>query len=120
MTKALVVEDNSLNMQLAVDILKSIGFIVEGAADGDEAIRKTETDTFDIILMDIELPRMGGIEVLEKIKRKDAYKDITAIALTAYAMKGDRERFLSAGFDDYIPKPLDVPDFIRKMDKYRK
>jgi len=120
MTKTLVVEDNPLNMELVIDILESIGFSAEGAEDGEEAIRKIETEKerFDLILLDIELPGMGGIEVLERIKKKEAYKNIPAVALTAYAMKGDEERFLATGFDDYIPKPLDVPDFIRKMEKY--
>lgn len=118
MTKILVVEDNPLNMELVVEILRSKGFNVQTAEDGEEAIRKTVNEVFDLILMDIELPGIDGIEATKIIREKNKYVPI--IALTSYAMKGDRERFLSAGFDDYISKPLDVIEFISKLDKYCK
>lgn len=116
MTKILVVEDNPLNMELVIEILSSKGITVHKAVDGEEAIRKTEREVYDLILMDIELPGKDGVEVTKIIKVK--YKNMPVIALTSYAMKGDKERFLSAGFDDYIAKPLDIPEFINKIDKY--
>jgi CheY-like chemotaxis protein len=69
--------------------------------------------------VDIELPGMDGVAAAKEIKSKPAYKNTPVIALTAYAMKGDRERFLEAGFNDYISKPIDVDDFMRRMEKYR-
>ena len=119
MTRVLVVEDNPLNMELEFELLKAKGFLVEGVANGEEAIKKTEKELYDLILMDIELPGMDGMAVTKIIKSKLQYKNVPVIAITAYAMKGDKERFLAAGFEDYIPKPIDVPDFIKRMDKYR-
>ncbi|GFO96150.1 signal transduction histidine kinase [groundwater metagenome] len=120
MTKVLVVEDSSLNMELALDILNAQGFTACGAENAKEAIRMVEKEIYDLILMDIELPDMDGVAVTKIIKSKPEYKDTPVIALTAYAMKGDRERFLGEGFDDYISKPIDVDDFMRRMEKYRK
>jgi len=116
MTKILVVEDNPLNMELVLEILSSKGITVHKAVDGEEAIRKTEREVYDLILMDIELPGKDGVEVTKIIKAK--YKNMPVIALTSYAMKGDKERFISAGFDDYIAKPLDILEFMKKIDKY--
>jgi two-component system cell cycle response regulator DivK len=118
MTKILVVEDNPINMELVIELLSTKGFIVHTAIDGEEAIRKIEQEKYDLIIMDIELPGKDGVEVTKIIKAK--YKNMTVIALTSYAMKGDKERFLSAGFDDYIAKPLDIPEFINKINKYCK
>jgi CheY-like chemotaxis protein len=118
MTKVLVVEDIPLNLELILEILKSRGFFVNGAVNGEDAIRMLEKEKYDLIIMDIELPIMDGITAAKVIKFNPAYEKVPIIALTAYAMKGDRERFLAEGFDDYIPKPIDVPDFIKKMEKY--
>jgi len=115
LTKILVVEDNPINMELVIEILSSRGFTVHTANDGEEAVRKIEKEVYDMVLMDIELPGMNGIETTKIIKAKD--KNIRVIALTSYAMKGDKERFLTAGFDDYISKPLDISDFLKKLEK---
>ena len=115
MTKVLVVEDNSLNMELVVEILKSSGFEVYGAINGEDAIKEVESEHYDLILMDIELPVMDGISAKKIIKSKPGYNNVPIIALTAFAMKGDKEKFLSEGFDDYISKPIDVPEFMKKM-----
>src|SRR3990170_507826 len=116
MTKVLVVEDNPLNMELVVEILGTRGFTVQEAIDGEEALKKIEKEDYDLILMDIELPGMDGVEVTKIIKNK--YKKIPVIALTSYAMKGDRERFLAAGFDEYLSKPLEVTAFLKRLEKY--
>ncbi len=116
MTKILVVEDNPMNMELVIEILTSQGFTVQTAIDGEEAIEMTEKEAYDLILMDIELPGKDGVEITKLIREKD--KNVPVIALTSYAMKGDRERFLSAGFDDYISKPLDLTEFLKKIEKY--
>ncbi len=116
MTKILVVEDNPLNMELVMEILSSHGMTVHPAADGDEALKRIENQVYDLILMDIELPGKDGIEITKIIKEK--YKNIPIIALTSYAMKGDRERFIKAGFDDYISKPLDLSEFLKKLKRF--
>ncbi|MBU4076334.1 MAG: response regulator [Euryarchaeota archaeon] len=120
MTKVLIVEDDDINMILIFEILNAYGIMVDGAENGKEAIKKIENEIYDLILMDIELPGMDGIETTRIIKTRPEYKDVPVIALTAYAMKGDRERFLKAGLDDYIPKPIHVDDFMERMKKYIK
>jgi CheY-like chemotaxis protein len=120
MVKVLVVEDNPLNMELILEILLSRGFVVDTVDDGEKAIKITEKFSYDLILMDIALPGIDGVEATRIIKRKPGYKDVHVVALTAFAMAGDKERLLNEGFNDYISKPLDIQDFIKKMDKYRK
>lgn len=78
-----------------------------------------EKEVYDLILMDIALPQMDGVEVTKIIKSMPRYKNVPVIALTAYAMKGDRERFLEAGFEDYIAKPIEIDEFIKKIEKYK-
>ena len=118
MMKVLVVEDNPLNMELVLEILIMNDVTHDKALDGKEAVRKAEKQSYDLILMDIELPGIDGVEAAKIIKNKS--KNVPIIALTSYAMKGDRERFLEAGFDDYISKPLDLGEFLKKLEKYRK
>jgi len=119
MKKVLVVEDNYLNMELVLEILESLGFEAKGAEDGKEALSIIEKEQYDLIIMDIELQGMNGIEIRNNIRRKISYEKVPVIALTAYAMKGDKERFIGLGFDDYMAKPLDVADFINKIEKYK-
>ncbi|MFA4935113.1 MAG: response regulator [Candidatus Methanoperedens sp.] len=114
-----MVEDDPINMELVLEIIKSVGFRVDAAVNGEEAVRKTEKEAYDLILMDIMLPGMDGIETTRIIKSKPGYKNTPVIALTAYAMKGDREKLLEKGFEDYVPKPLNVPELIEKLNKYR-
>ncbi len=115
MTKILVVEDDPLNMELTQEILNSMGFTVHGAKDGTEAIKKVEKEYYDLILMDIGLPDMNGIEVTKIIKSRPQYKNVPVIALTVYAMKGEKEKILESGLDDYISKPINVPDFQKRI-----
>jgi CheY-like chemotaxis protein len=118
MIKVLVVEDDPISRELVFEMLNAQGFVVHGAENGVEAIKKTEKELYYLILMDIELPGMDGIEATRTIKNMPQYKDVPIIALTAYAMKGDKERILEAGLDDYIAKPIDVSDFMKRMEKY--
>ena len=120
MTKVLVVDDIPLNMELILDILRAMNFIVHGASNGEEAVRMTEKEQYDLIIMDVEMPIMDGITATKIIKKNPAYAKIPIVIITAYAMKGDRERFLAQGCDDYIAKPIDVPGFMKTMEKYRK
>jgi|SRR5659263_281677 len=119
MKKVLVVEDNILNMELVLEILNAMDFEAKGAEDGKEALSIIEKEQYDLILMDIELPGMNGIEVKNNIKRKISYEKVPVIALTAYAMKGDKERLIALGFDDYMAKPIDVAEFIEKLNRYK-
>jgi len=120
MVKALLVEDNPLNMELIIEILRSQGFTVDTAVDGEKAVIMAEKSTYDLILMDIALPGIDGVETAKKIKSKPQYKNVPFVALTAFAMAGDKERLLNAGFNEYVSKPLDVHEFVKKMEKYRK
>ncbi len=120
MVKVLLVEDNPLNMELIIEILRSQGFTVDTAVDGEKAVVMAEKYTYDIILMDIALPGIDGVETSKKIKSKPQYKNVPFVALTAFAMAGDKERLLNAGFNEYVSKPLEVHEFVKKMEKYRK
>lgn len=120
MTKILVVEDNPINMELVYEILTVQEFTVHEAVDGEEAIKLAQKEIYDLILMDIELPGIDGVETKKIIESLPGYENVPVVALTSYAMKGDRERFLAAGFDEYISKPLEVTDFLKRLEKYRK
>lgn len=115
MMKVLIVEDDIINMKLVLEILNSLDFMTRTANNGFEALTMVENDTFDLILMDIGLPGIDGIETARRIKEKPGYNKAPIIALTAFAMKGDRQKFLDVGFDHYISKPINVADFINLM-----
>ena len=117
--KVLVVEDNPLNMELVIELLNSKGFITDKAQDGEEAVRKAEKETYNLIIMDIELPGMDGVEATKIIRTKSRNKFAPVIALTAFALKGDRDRFLKSGFDAYLSKPINVPEFMKVIEKYK-
>ena len=116
--KILVVEDNATNLMLFEALLYKKGYQVVSAVNGKEAIEKVESDHFDIILMDIEMPIMDGIEATHTIRSKPEYCNIPIIALTAHALKGDKERFLNAGVDEYISKPINAKNFFAVLKKH--
>lgn len=105
----LVVDDIEMNQQLAKHIMQSWGFTVDVAANGKEAVQKVEANTYDLVLMDIQMPEMDGMQATEKIRKlKDTTKASTPIvALTANLLNGDGDRYLQKGMNDYLPKPLD-------------
>jgi CheY-like chemotaxis protein len=104
----LIVDDNPQNLKLAKVILLSEGYDVKTAIDTEDALRLLESFTPALILMDLQLPRMNGLELTRHIKANPARRGITIIALTAYAMKGDHDRALAAGCDGYMSKPIDT------------
>ena len=104
----LIVDDNAANLKLARILLQREGYQVRTAADAEEALRVLETFTPRLILMDIQLPGMDGLELTRRLKADGATRDIVILALTAYAMKGDEEKARAAGCDGYIAKPIDV------------
>jgi two-component system cell cycle response regulator DivK len=106
--KVLVVDDNQDNRELVIKVLKSKGYLIMEAADGEIALQKLTKERPDLILMDISLPKIDGYEVTRRLKEQESFKDIPIIALTAHAMKGDREKAIEAGCDGYIPKPINV------------
>ncbi len=113
--KILIVEDNARNRRLLKVLLRSYGYQVMEAQNGAEALRAVETGQPDLILMDIQLPGINGLELVKKIK--DEFGDIPVIAVTAYAMRGDRERILSAGCDGYVSKPIDTRELPKVIAK---
>ncbi|MHB8103286.1 MAG: response regulator [Methanosarcina sp.] len=118
MKKILIVEDNPMNMELILDLLEFYGYGVTKAEDGIKAIESLAEDKFDLILLDMQLPKMDGLEVLERIKNNPATADVPVIAVTAHAMKGSEEHFIEMGCVDYISKPIDIHKFRALIDMY--
>lgn len=112
MAKVLVIEDNASNMTLATFLLESAGHSVLGATDAEAGIVVAHEQLPALILMDIQLPGMDGLEATSLLKHDSVTRDIPVIALTALAMKGDEERIRAAGCDDYIAKPWHYPAFL--------
>jgi len=106
--KILIVEDNQDNRELLIKILKVKGFLLMEAVDGEDALQKVSIERPDLILMDISIPKIDGYEVTRRLKNQPDFQDIPIIALTAHAMKGDREKALKAGCDGYITKPINI------------
>jgi two-component system cell cycle response regulator DivK len=115
--KILVVDDTEWNRDLIVQLLEDEYTVLE-ALDGEEAVRKTEADKPDLILMDLGMPVMDGWEATRKIKANDALKHIPIIAVTSHAMVGDEIDARKAGCDDYLPKPIDEAELMRKIKKF--
>ncbi len=117
--KVLLVEDYKHSQIIVTRLLKKNGFTsVVVVENGAEAVEQVKQQQFDIILMDMQMPVMNGFEATERIRQIPEYKDTPIIALTAFAMKGDKEKCLEAGASDYIPKPIDSQEFIEKMKRY--
>lgn len=118
--RILVVEDNDMNMQLVEFLLEEGGFDIVKAASGEEALEITRSAVGapDLILMDIHLPGMDGLSVVRAMKTDDRTRRVPILALTAHAMRGDKDRFLEAGCDGYISKPIDVKTFISSIEQY--
>lgn len=112
MARILVVEDNPANMKLAVFLLESAGHAVLSAVDAEAGLALARVERPDLILMDIQLPGIDGLEAIALLKRDDATRAIPVIALTALAMKGDEERIRAAGCDGYIAKPMRYREFL--------
>lgn len=119
--RILVVEDNDMNMQLVEYLLEEGGFEIVKAASGEEALSITRDEAApppDLILMDIHLPGMDGLSVVRAMKADERIKAVPILALTAHAMRGDKDRFLEAGCDGYISKPIDVKTFLAAIAQY--
>jgi two-component system cell cycle response regulator DivK len=110
--RVLVIEDNAANMTFALFLLKSAGHEVLSASDAEAGLALARDEHPDLILMDIQLPGMDGLEATTLLKRDEATRAIPVIALTALAMKGDEERIRAAGCDGYIAKPMGYKEFL--------
>jgi len=119
MTKTvLIVEDNELNMKLFHDLLDAHGYDTLQTNDGMKALSLARDHHPDLILMDIQLPEVSGLEVTKWIKEDDSLKDIPVVAVTAFAMKGDEEKIRDGGCEAYIAKPISVGKFIETVKRF--
>jgi two-component system cell cycle response regulator DivK len=116
--KVLIVEDNELNMKLFHDLLEAHGIGTVQARDGRNVLEIARTEKPDLILMDIQLPEISGLEVTRWLKDDDDLKSIPVIAVTAFAMKGDEQKIRDGGCEDYISKPISVMKFLETVQKY--
>jgi two-component system cell cycle response regulator DivK len=116
----LIIEDNPINLKLAHVLLSKEGFVVKVATDAEEALIMLKDFHPRLILMDIQLPGMDGLQLTRLLKQNPETQDIIIVALTAYAMKGDEEKVLNAGCDDYIAKPIDIHILINTINKHLK
>jgi two-component system cell cycle response regulator DivK len=107
----LIVDDNDKNARLARDVLRFAGFRTLEAGTGGEGLSLAAEHLPDVILMDIRLPDMAGTTALEQLRQQERTSGIPVVALTSFAMRGDRERFLASGFDGYLEKPISVREF---------
>ncbi|NCC21559.1 MAG: response regulator [Alphaproteobacteria bacterium] len=119
MTKTvLIVEDNELNMKLFHDLLEAHGIATIESRSGNEVLEIARNRKPDLILMDIQLPEVSGLEVTKWLKDDEELRDIPVIAVTAFAMKGDEQKIRNGGCEDYISKPISVSRFIEVIQKY--
>lgn len=111
----LIVEDDPKNLTLVRDLLQVSGYVTIEATNGRQGVALVKARQPSLILMDIQLPEMDGIEATRILKADIATQKIPIIALTSYAMKEDREKAFQVGFDDYLPKPIDIHEFLKKV-----
>ena len=110
--RVLIVEDNEKNMKLFRDVLTAKGYRTLEATSGAQALELALEHTPNLVLMDIRLPDVDGVETLGQLRSDERTSSIPVLAVTAQAMRGDRERFLAAGFDGYVPKPVDIAELV--------
>jgi CheY-like chemotaxis protein len=117
MIRVLIAEDSSVNRELLRELLEAHDFEVDEAWDGMEALEKLRQSRPDILLVDIGMPKLDGFGVIQRIREDPALADLPVLAVTAYAMRGDREKGLEAGFDGYLSKPIDAPVLFAEIDR---
>jgi two-component system cell cycle response regulator DivK len=111
----LVVEDNEKNMKLFRDVLRATGYRTLEASTGGQALLLAATHGPALVLMDVRLPDMTGLEALSRLRNDERTAPIPVLAVTAQAMKGDRQRFIEAGFDGYLSKPVDIDELLKTV-----
>ena len=116
--RILVVEDNEKNMKLVRDVLEATGYNTLEASTGEDAVELALSNAPALVLMDVQLPGIDGIEALARLRGDVRTASIPVLALTAQAMSGDRERFLEVGFDGYLAKPIDVDELLQAVQEH--
>jgi CheY-like chemotaxis protein len=116
MARILVIEDNGDNMELMAYLLRAFGHMVQEAVEGEAGLKHARYGPFDLILCDLQMPGMDGYEVVRRMKEN--LPSIPMVAVTAYAMVGDRDKVLAAGFDGYIPKPINPETFVGEIEAF--
>src|SRR5580658_290100 len=117
MRKVLIAEDNPVNRELLRELLEGRGCEVEEACDGEEALEMLERTRPDILLLDLGLPKLDGFGVMRKIRENAQLADLPVLAVTAFAMRGDREKALDAGFDGYLSKPINAISLAEELER---
>jgi two-component system cell cycle response regulator DivK len=115
--KVLIAEDNAVNRELLREVLESRHYEVIEAADGQEALLKIEESRPDLVLLDINMPVLDGFAVISRVRENPELKQLPVLAVTAYAMKNDREKVLRAGFDGYVSKPVNSAALFREIEQ---
>jgi CheY-like chemotaxis protein len=118
MARVLVVEDQAENLELMVYLLEAFGHQTLTARNGAEGVAAVTRDRPDLVVMDLQMPVMDGYEAVSLLKADPVLSAIPLVAVTAYAMVGDRERIMASGFDGYMTKPIDPPTFVRELERY--
>ena len=118
--RVLLAEDNEINQQVAQEMLEKAGLVVSIANNGEEAVQRVKAETYDAVLMDIQMPVMGGFEATQEIRKDGRFKDLPIIAMTAHAMAGDREKSLAAGMNDHVTKPIDPDELFSALGRWIK
>ena len=118
MARVLVVEDQAENLELMVYLLQAFGHQTLTAGNGAEGVAAVSRDHPDLVIMDLQMPVMDGYEAARLLKADPAVATIPLVAVTAYAMVGDRERIMACGFDGYMTKPIDPQTFVRELERY--
>ena len=116
--KVLVADDNAASRELIREVLETSGYEVVDAGDGEEAVHRVYETMPDLLLVDIQMPSLDGYGVLQKLRLEPRFSELRIVALTAFAMQGDRERALAAGFDGYITKPVEIAALRQEIRKF--
>jgi PAS domain S-box-containing protein len=116
--RILLVEDNELNQEVATELLRDAGFVVDIAENGQAAIEKVKAESYDIVLMDMQMPVMDGVTATREIRKDERLKDLPIVAMTANAMQGDRDRCMAAGMNDHVAKPIEPEDLWKALLKW--
>jgi CheY-like chemotaxis protein len=120
MKTALIAEDNPVNRELLRELLEMRGFTVAEAPDGEQTLKQVALAKPDIVLLDLNMPVLDGVETVKRIRQDPGLAGLPVLAVTAYAMRGDREKILSSGFDGYISKPINPSELGNELDRLLK
>jgi CheY-like chemotaxis protein len=116
--RILLAEDNLINQKVTLRMLKKLGYSADVAVNGLEVLQALERQDYDVVLMDVQMPEMDGLETTKAIRQRWSTNGPGIIAVTAYALEGDRERYLKSGMDDYISKPIKIEELRAVLGKY--